>query len=74
MKYYNWEGNVSGKNPSQYQINDDNTITCLNGKIGTVITDINRHPKKANAVFYRITECNDCLYSKYCKRYMKDKE
>ena len=74
VKYFNWEGNVSGKNPSQYQINDDMTITCLNGKIGTIITDINRHPKKANAVFYKITECNDCSFRNYCKRYMKDKE
>ena len=74
VKYFNWEGNVSGKNPSQYQINDDMTITCLNGEIGTIITDINRHPKKANAVFYKTTECNDSSFKNYCKRYMKDKE
>lgn len=73
VKYFNWEGNVSGKNPSQYVINDDNTITCLGGKKGTIVKNINRHPKKANAVFYKIENCNDCQFNDYCKRFMKDK-
>lgn len=73
VKYFNWEGNISGKNPAQYVINDDNTITCLDGKQGIRINNINRHPKKANAVFYKIENCNGCQFNDYCKRFMKDK-
>lgn len=73
VKYYNWEGNVSGRNPSQYTINEDNSITCLNGLNGKQVNINNRHPKKANAVFYKIDGCNNCSYNDYCKRFMKDK-
>ena len=73
VKYFNWEGNVTGKNPSQYVINDDNTITCLNNNIGKIINLSNRHPKKADTVFYKIEGCSNCNYSEYCKRFMKNK-
>lgn len=73
VKHQSWQGNVSGKNPLCYEINDDDTITCLNGNIGYQTTIIGRHPKKANAVFYRIDGCNTCPFSTYCKRFMKDK-
>lgn len=73
VKYFSWEGNISGRYPSQYIINDDNSITCLNGKIGYPAKEINRHPKKANAIFYKITGCDDCGFNDYCKRFLKDK-
>lgn len=37
VKYSTWDGNVSGKRPSQYKINIDDTITCLNGNINDTI-------------------------------------
>lgn len=58
VKYFSWQGNVSGQNPSQYIINDDDTITCLNKKIGYELILENRHPKKANARFYKIEGCD----------------
>ena len=73
VKYFSWEGNISGRYPSQYIINEDNSITCLNGKIGYPTKEINRHPKKANAVFYKITGCDGCGFNDYCKRFLKDK-
>ena len=73
VKYLTWEGNVSGKRPSQYRINKDNTIICLNGNIGSIVTDPPSHPRKQNTVFYKIEGCNNCEYSDYCKRFMKDK-
>lgn len=73
VKYSTWEGNVSGKRPSQYKINIDDTITCLNGNIGYVDNDTSRHHKKANSTFYKIDGCNDCDFSLFCKRFMKDK-
>lgn len=75
VKYFTWDGNVSGKNPDQYYFNDDNTITCLNNLIGYRIEIPNRHPKKAESVFYRIDGCNhNCEFKDYCKRWMKNKD
>ena len=73
VKYFSWQGNVSGKNPSQYHLNDDETIVCLNGNIGYK-TDIVWHRRKAGTTFFRIDNCNNCQFSKYCKRFMKDKD
>lgn len=71
VKNISWEGNVNGRYPDCYYLNEDNTITCLNGRIG-VETDIpGRHPKKANAVFFKITGCSDCGFKDYCMRYLK---
>lgn len=73
VKHQSWEGNVSGKNPTQYRLNDDNTITCLNGKTGYLTELEDRHPKKAGSVFYKVTGCKNCQYHKYCKRWQKRK-
>ena len=73
VKYLTWEGNASGKRPSQYRINYDETITCLNGNAGNIATDSPSHPRKQNTVFYRVDGCNICNYKDYCKRFMKDK-
>lgn len=73
VKHQSWEGNVSGKNPSTYIMNDDNTITCLNGKTGYK-TEINgRHPKHQGNVFYKINGCKNCGFRQYCKRFQKRK-
>ena len=72
VKYFTWEGNVSGRNPSQYHLNDDETITCLNGHIGYK-TNLNWHHRKAGSTFYKVEGCNNCPFSTYCKRFMKEK-
>ncbi len=71
IKYQSWEGNVTGRLPDCYYLNNDMTITCLNGNIGNEIKIENRHPKKANAVFYIVTGCNSCGFKSYCKRFMR---
>ena len=73
VKYFTWEGNVSGRYPSQYHLNEDKTITCLGGKTGEIINDSPWHPRKKDSVFYKIEGCTQCSFSTYCKRYMKDK-
>ena len=73
VKYTTWEGNVSGSRPTHYRLNDDATITCLNGLIGNVDTSITTHPRKQGNIFYKVDGCNDCKFSSYCKRFMKDK-
>ncbi len=73
VKYTTWEGNVSGSRPSQYVLNSDNTITCLNGLKGVVDISITTHPRKQDGIFYKVQGCTGCKFSLYCKRYMKDK-
>ena len=73
VKYMTWEGNVSGRNPSQYRLNEDNTITCLNGKTGYITEIPGRHHKKKDTVFYKVTGCRKCVFSPYCKRWQKKK-
>ncbi|MCQ2976366.1 MAG: transposase [Bacteroidales bacterium] len=74
VKNQSWEGNVSGSYPDSYTINSDDTITCLNGLIGEAIKIENRHPKKSNAVFFRIDGCNNCSFKSFCKRYMHNQD
>lgn len=73
VKYFTWQGNVSGRNPTQYRVNNDNTITCLSGRIGFECKEANLHNRKPNSKFYKIEGCTSCEYSDYCKRFMKDK-
>ena len=74
VKYYSFQGNVSGRNPDPYYLNEDGTITCLNGNVGNIIELDGRHPKKADGVFYKIVGCQSCGFKDYCKKYMKDKD
>lgn len=74
VKYRSWEGNVSGKNPDRYFLNDDETITCLNGNNGKRIDILHRHPTRSGAVFYKVQGCNECEFMPYCKKYLKTKD
>ncbi len=70
VKHQSWEGNKSASNPDCYHLNDDDTITCLNDLLGHEVNIPYRHPRRAEAVFYRVDGCNNCNYMPYCKRFM----
>ena len=70
VKHQSWEGNKSGRNPDCFHLNNDDTITCLNGNVGHEVKLESRHPRKAEAVFYKIKGCNSCLWMPFCKRFM----
>lgn len=72
VKYQSWEGNVTGRRPDCFHLSDDGTITCLNEQIGHEVKIDNRHPKKADAVFFRVEGCNECKFRPYCKQFMKE--
>ncbi|MBQ0036123.1 MAG: transposase, partial [Firmicutes bacterium] len=74
VKYFTFDGNVSGRNPDSYYLEDDGSLKCLNGNVGNKIIETNRHPKTANSVFYKVEGCNTCPFKDYCKRYMKNKD
>ncbi len=46
IKYQMWQGESSGRNPALYELNDDNTITCLGGRTGHKTTLENVHHRK----------------------------
>ncbi len=74
VKYQNFDGNVSGKNPDRYFLNEDGTITCLNGLTGYRADLSGRHPRYAGTIFYRVEGCKGCPFSLFCKRFMSHKE
>jgi len=74
VKHQSFQGNVSGKNPDRYYLNENATITCLYGLSGNRIEIENRHPKNAGSVFYRIDGCKECPFRLYCKRLMTCKD
>lgn len=74
IKYQAWEGEASGRNPALYELNDDETITCLGGKKGAREKLENIHPRKKNSAFFVVRGCGDCAFKPYCRRFMKDKD
>lgn len=72
VKYFSWEGNVSGSYPDCYRLNNDDTITCLNGTVGNKAEIEGRHPKKAKSIFYKIEGCDKCDFKMYCMKYNKN--
>ena len=74
VKHKSWEGNASGTNPDCYHLNNDDTITCLNGNTGYEVKLNNRHPRKANAVFYKVDGCLNCPWAPFCKKFMREQD
>ena len=70
VKHQSWEGNVSGLRPNRYRLNEDETITCLNNKIGNR-SDPPYKAHQQNVTFYKITGCKKCEFRFYCKQYQK---
>lgn len=58
-------------NPDCYKLNEDNSITCLNGLTGFECKIENRHPRKSSALFYKIEGCKNCTYKEYCMKHTK---
>ena len=74
VKYQNFSGDVQGDRPTRYHLNDDGTVSCLNGLIGKKVELKERHSKIKNPSFYKIEGCNDCLFKEYCKSHQKNKD
>ena len=74
VKHSSWEGNVSGRNPFRYRLNNDETITCLNGITGKKAEAKGWHHKKKGTVFYEIEGCTNCPFVAYCKKHSRSKE
>lgn len=72
IKYQSWEGECSGRRPAVYELNDDNTITCIGGRTGKECNEIERHHKFKGSVFYMVEDCSGCDFMPYCRQFMKE--
>lgn len=74
IKYQAWEGECSGRRPALYELNDDETITCLGGCTGIVVDIPSRHHKYKGTLFYLVENCSGCQFMPYCRQFMKEPE
>ncbi len=72
IKYQSWQGECSGKRPALYELLEDGSIICLDGRKGYSTEVPGRHHKYKGSVFYIIDNCKGCQFMPYCRQYMKD--
>ena len=71
IKFQNWEGESTGKNPQLFYTFDDG-IMCLNTNIGEEVSfDYYHRRKYKDGVLYKFNGCNNCNYSYKCKEKLK---
>ena len=74
IKYQAWEGECSGRRPALYELNNDETITCLGGRTGVAVDIPSRHHKYKGTLFYLVENCSGCQFMPYCRQFMKEPE
>lgn len=73
IKFQNWEGEATGKNPQLFYTFDDG-VMCLNANIGEEVPFNYYHRRKyKDGILYKFTGCNNCNYSYKCKEKLKEK-
>lgn len=73
IKYQAWRGECSGRRPALYELNENNTITCLAGRTGFEVQIPGRHHKQKESVFFEVKCMNRCPFKSYCRRFFKVK-
>ncbi|MCR5078777.1 MAG: transposase, partial [Bacilli bacterium] len=74
VKYIEWEGELTGRRPASYAIDDDGVIKCIGGRELKRTEIPNRHPKRAGAEFFVCSDCKGCQFMHYCGRFMSERE
>lgn len=67
VKFQNWEGESSGKRPQLFFVNEDDSISCLNGKKAFPIENEEKDRKQRKKMHYQIEECLGCEYTYKCR-------
>ena len=74
VKFLNWEGESSGKNPQLFYTFNDG-ILCLNTNIGEQVPfDYYHRKRNKDGILYKFDGCNNCKYSYKCKSKLKNKD
>ena len=72
VKFQNWEGESTGKNPQFFYTFDDG-VMCINTNIGEEVPFDNYYRRRnKDGVLYKFTGCSDCGYSYKCKTKLKE--
>lgn len=72
IKFQNWEGEATAKNPQLFYVFDDGVL-CLNANIGEEVPfDYYHRRKNKDGILYKFTGCNNCNYSYICKAKLKE--
>lgn len=73
IKYQSWQGECCGRRPSLYELNPDDTITCLGMRTGRRVSIPERHHRFKGSVFYLVEGCTGCEFMPYCRMFMKER-
>lgn len=73
LKYPAWQGECSGRRPALYELNADDTITCLSGRTGYKTEIPGRHRKYKGSALFEVKCMNKCPFKLYCRRLLKIK-
>ena len=74
VKFQNWEGESSGKNPQLFYTFNDGVL-CLNTCIGEQIPFNSSYKQRSKGgKLYKFTGCINCNYSYICKKSLKNKD
>lgn len=73
VKYPSWSGESTGRRPALFEYLSDGSLLCLGGKIGHKVK-LNRHPKEAGMVFFKVEGCTECMFKPYCHSKLKEPE
>ena len=75
VKYLNWNGESSGKNPQKFFLNTKgNGFLCLGGNKGKIVPfDGSYHQKKKHTKLYLFEGCLDCPYEYRCRDKIRDR-
>lgn len=72
IKYLSWQGEASARKPALYELNADETITCLGGKVTSSSEVAGRHHKIKSGKFYKVSCDLDCPFMPYCRQWHKE--
>lgn len=55
-----------------YELNEDDSITCLGGRRGYIVNIPERNPKYKNTIFLLVKDCIGFQFMSYCRQFMKE--
>ena len=74
VKYQNWQGEATGKNPQRYFVDENNNVSCLNGNIGKIIPFGKIHQRNKGSYLYHFEGCLNCKHEKICRKKRKNRD
>ena len=72
IKYMYWQQDMEGKHFDPYEINEDGTLTCLDGEtVEGCLKYERRYPRKKGNTLFVVKNCNYCRHKQECGLLLK---